>query len=116
MAMNRIDGLACFTAASAAGCVHVPTVVGDLKLRARPEFTWVNPVLGHPKTTLAGAHHAFNDREYAGQVLAALAYRFNRRFDLLLIPAVAGRAFTKELPLSAMIQPVDISVPREVGA
>lgn len=36
----------------------------------------------HLKTTLAGAHHAFNYRKYADHYLAGFAYRFNRRFDL----------------------------------
>ena len=88
------DDLACFRAVTAAACVHVPTVVGDRKPRDLPEFAWVNTVLGNLKTTLAGAHHAFNYRKYAGHSLAAIAYRFNRRFDLhtlvvRLISAVA---------------------------
>jgi hypothetical protein len=76
------DGLSCFGAVTAAGCIHVPTVVGDRKPRDLPEFAWVNTVLGNLKTTLAGAHHAFNYRKYAAHYLAAFAYRFNRRFDL----------------------------------
>ena len=76
------DGLHCFTAVTDAGCVHMPTVVGDLKPRDLPEFAWVNTVLGNLKTTLAGSHHAFNYRKYASHYLAAFAYRFNRRFDL----------------------------------
>ena len=76
------DGLGCFAAVIDAGCVHVPTVVGERKPRDLPEFAWVNTVLGNLKTTLAGAHHAFNYPKYAGHYLAAFAYRFNRRFDL----------------------------------
>ena len=76
------DGLGCFTAVIDAGCVHLPTVVGERKPRDLPEFAWVNTVLGNLKTTLAGAHHAFNYRKYAAHYLAAFAYRFNRRFDL----------------------------------
>ena len=76
------DGLACFAAVADAGCVHVPTVVGDLKPRDLPEFKWVNTVLGNLKTTLAGAFHALKYSKYGEHYLAAFAYRFNRRFDL----------------------------------
>ncbi len=76
------DGLGCFVAVIDAGCVRKPTVVGDRKPRDLPEFTWVNTVLGNLKTTLAGAHHAFDYGKYAAHDLAAFAYRFNRRFDL----------------------------------
>ncbi len=76
------DGLNCFAAVADAGCVHLPTVVGDRKPRDLPEFAWVNTVLGNLKTTLAGAHHAFDYRKYADRYLAGFAYRFNRRFDL----------------------------------
>ena len=76
------DGLACFAAVGDAGCVHMPTVVGDSKPRDLPEFAWVNTVLGNLKTTLAGAHHAFDYGKSAAHYLAAFAYRFNRRFDL----------------------------------
>jgi hypothetical protein len=76
------DGLACFAAVADAGCVHFPTVVGERKPRDLPEFAWVNTVLGNLKTTLAGAHHAFNYGKYAAHYLAGFAYRFNRRFDL----------------------------------
>ena len=76
------DGLGCFAAVADAGCIHLPTVVGDLKPRDLPAFRWVNTVLGNLKTTLAGAFHALKYRKYADHYLAAFAYRFNRRFDL----------------------------------
>ena len=76
------DGLGCFAAVADAGCIHLPTVVGDLKLRDLPEFKWVNTVLGNLKTTLAGAFHALKYRTYREHCLVACAYRFNRRFDL----------------------------------
>ena len=69
------DGLACFAAVGDAGCVHMPTVVGDSKPRDLPEFAWVNTVLGNLKTTLAGAHHAFDYGKSAAHYLAAFAYR-----------------------------------------
>jgi hypothetical protein len=81
------DGLGCFAAVTAAGCIHLPTVVGELKPRDLPSFKWVNTVLGNLKTTLAGAFHSLNYRKYADHYLAAFAYRFNRRFDLRALVA-----------------------------
>ena len=76
------DGLSCFAAVTDAACIHVPTVVGNLKPRDLPSFKWVNTALGNLKTTLAGAFHSLKYRKYAEHYLAAFAYRFNRRFDL----------------------------------
>lgn len=76
------DGLACFTAVTAAGCTHHPTVVAGRKPKDLPEFKWINTVLGNLKTSLSGSYHAFDFRKYAVQYLAAFAYRFNRRFHL----------------------------------
>jgi hypothetical protein len=78
----RSDGLGCFAAVTDAGCIHLPTVVGDLKPRDLPEFKWVNTVLGNLKTTPAGAFHALKYSKYGQHYLAALDYRFDRRFDL----------------------------------
>jgi len=82
----RSDGLSCFAGVSAAGCVHSPIVVGGRKPDELPEFRWVNTVLGNVKTSLSGAYHAFNFGKYAGRYLAAIAYRFNRRFQLKTLP------------------------------
>ena len=76
------DGLACFAGVIDAGCIHMPFVVGQLKPRDLPQFKWVNTILGNLKTSLSGAHHAFNFRKYADRYLGAFAYRFNHRFDL----------------------------------
>lgn len=76
------DGLACFTAVTAAGCTHQPTVVAGRKPKNLPEFQWINNVLGNLKTSLSGSYHAFDFRKYAARYLAAFTYRFNRRFDL----------------------------------
>ena len=75
------DALGCFAAVADAGCIHLTTVVGDLKPRYLPEFKWVNTVLGNLKTTRAGAFHALKYRTYGKYYLAAFAYRPNRRFD-----------------------------------
>jgi transposase-like protein len=78
----RSDGLGCFAAVQAAGCVHQPIVVGQRLPRDLPEFTWINTVLGNLKTALCGTHHALKFAKYAQSYLAGFAYRFNRRFDL----------------------------------
>ncbi len=39
--------------------------------------------MGNLKTTLSGAYHSFKYNKYASTYLAAFAYRFNRRFDLV---------------------------------
>jgi hypothetical protein len=82
----RSDGLACFGGVSAAGCVHDPVVVGGRKPSELPEFRWVNTILGNVKTSLSGAYHAFKFAKYAYRYLAAIAYRFNRRFQLKSLP------------------------------
>ncbi len=56
--------------------------MGILKPKDLPEFKWINTVLGNLKTTLSGAFHALNYR-----ILAAFAYRFNRRFDMRALVA-----------------------------
>ena len=59
-------------------------------------FHWVNTVLGNVKTSLSGAYPAFAFSKYAERYLGAIAYRFNRRYDLhalpkrLLVAAVAS--------------------------
>ena len=81
------DGLACFGGVSAAGCLHIPIVAGGgCKPDQLPEFCWVSTVLGNVKTSLSGAYHAFDFGKYAGRYLAAIAYRFNRRFQLKTLP------------------------------
>ena len=61
------DGLACFSAVTAAGCVHEPTVVAGRKPKDMPEFEWINTVLGNLKTSLSGSYHAFALRKYAAR-------------------------------------------------
>jgi transposase-like protein len=81
------DGLGCFAAVTAAGCLHEAVVVGQRLPRELPQFHWVNTVLGNLKTALAGTHHAFDFAKYAASYLAGFAYRFNRRFDLRALTA-----------------------------
>jgi hypothetical protein len=80
------DGLACFGGVGAAGCLHLPFVAGGRKPDELPEFRWVNTVLGNVKTSLSGSYHAFDFGKYASRYLGAIAYRFNRRFQLKTLP------------------------------
>ena len=76
------DGLACFHGVSAAGCAHDKIVVGSGKASVeRPEFRWVNTILGNIKSALRGTYHAIRPK-YAQRYLSEFEYRFNRRFDL----------------------------------
>jgi hypothetical protein len=54
------DGLSCFPAVAAAGCDHVPVVIGRRKPQEVPLFQWLNTIIGNMKTALNGTHHAFN--------------------------------------------------------
>ena len=76
------DGLAYFHGVTAAGCSHKKTVVGSGRASVqRPEFPWVNTILGNIKTALRGTYHAIRPK-YAQRYLSEFEYRFNRRFDL----------------------------------
>jgi len=46
----------------------------------------VNTLLGNVKTSLSETYHAFVFGKYAARYLGAIAYRFNRRFDLHALP------------------------------
>ena len=64
------------------GCVHEPVVVGSGRAAVeRPEFRWVNTILGNIKNALRGTYHAIRPK-YAQRYLSEFEYRFNRRFDL----------------------------------
>ncbi len=76
------DGLACFRVIAAAGCDHVPVVIGGRKPKDVPIFQWLNTIIGNVKTAPSGTHHAFNFKKYGDRYLAEMSYRFNRRFYL----------------------------------
>lgn len=80
------DGLTCFSAVTQAGCTHESTVVARRKPKDVPDLQWINTVLENFKTSLSGSYHSFGFGKYAAQYLGALAYRFNRRFDLKALP------------------------------
>lgn len=89
------DGLACFTAVTAAGCHHAPEVVGTKRKSTDMAcFNWINTVLGNLKTAATGTYHAFDFAKYGFRYLAEAQYRFNRRFDLVAILPRLLRAAT----------------------
>lgn len=80
------DGLACFRAVEAAGCIHRPEVVGSQRKSTEMGcFHWVNTILGNLKTSIDGNYHGFDFGKYAHRYLSEVQYRFNRRFDLASI-------------------------------
>lgn len=84
------DGLDCFTAVTAAGCVHQPIRTGSgRKSAAHPAFKWVNTTLGNIKAALTGTYRAIRAK-HVPRYLAEFEYRFNRRYDLAaMIPRLA---------------------------
>lgn len=77
------DGLGCFRAVEAAGCLQQREVVGkSRKSTDMACFRWVNTILGNLKTAISGTYHGFDFEKYAHRYLGEFQYRFNRRFDL----------------------------------
>jgi hypothetical protein len=77
------DGLYCFQAVEAAGCLHQREIVGKgRKSTSMDCFRWVNTILGNLKNAIIGTYHAFDFEKYAHRYLGEFQYRFNRRFDL----------------------------------
>lgn len=100
------DGLWCFGAVTAIGGVaHERHVVGAGRQAVqRPEFRWVNTMLGNLKTALNGTYHAIDHAKYAHRYLAEFAYRFNRRYNLAaMVPRLLRAAVTTQpYPLSRL--------------
>jgi transposase-like protein len=99
------DGLWCFAEVTQTAASHERHVVGGGKQSVqRPEFRWVNTVLGNLKTALNGTYHAIDHAKYADRYLAEFAYRFNRRFDLAaMVPRlITAVTQTKPHPLSVL--------------
>jgi transposase-like protein len=96
------DGLWCFEAVTQTAASHERHVVGHGRQAVkRPEFRWINTMLGNLKTSLSGTYHAIKHTKYADRYLAEFAYRFNRRFDLAaMVPRLLRAAVTtKPQPL-----------------
>ncbi|TCV77375.1 IS1595 family transposase [Sulfurirhabdus autotrophica] len=96
------DGLHCFRTLSGSVAEHQSiTVGGGRQSVKRPEFRWVNTLLGNLKTAISGTYHAFNFFKYADRYLAEAQYRFNRRFDLstILTRLLRASAVTRPHPL-----------------
>ena len=73
-----------YRSAAVNGDVHQRTVTGGGKAAsALPQCAAVNTLLGDLKTA---ACHAIDFKRYGDRYLAEFQYRFNRRFDLRIIP------------------------------
>jgi hypothetical protein len=99
------DGLWCFAQVKEVAAGHERHVVGGGRQSVqRPEFRWVNTMLGNLKTSLNGTYHSIDHAKYAARYLAEFAYRFNRRFDLpAMVPRLLRAAVTtKPHPLSVL--------------
>lgn len=99
------DGLHCFMQVKEVAASHERHVVGSGRQAVkRPEFHWVNTMLGNLKTSLAGTYHSIDHAKYAARYLAEFAYRFNRRFDLAaMLPRLLRAAVTtKPHPLTVL--------------
>ncbi len=76
------DALSCFTAVASAGCTHVPIKTGGgSKAAQKPQFKWVNTVLGNIKAAMVGTYRAVQAK-HVPRYLAEFEYRFNRRYQL----------------------------------
>jgi transposase-like protein len=76
------DGLACFAAVATAGRAHAALQTGGgAKAAQRPEFKWVNTMLGNIKAAITGTYRAVRAK-HVPRYLAEFEYRFNRRYDL----------------------------------
>ncbi len=47
----------------------------------RPEFKWVNTMIGNIKNSILGTYHSVSET-HVPRYLAEFCYRFNRRFQL----------------------------------
>lgn len=92
------DGLWCFQAVEAAGCIHQREVVGkERKSTDMHCFSWINTVLGNLRNAITGTYHAFDFEKYAHRYLGEFQYRFNRRFDLAaMLPLLIRAAVSSE--------------------
>ena len=94
------DGLKCFRAVEAAGCLHrAVRMSGPGLARARNLLSWVDTMLGNIKNAMHGTYHAISQK-HLPRYLAEFAYRFNRRFDLagMLQRLASAAAQTPPMP------------------
>lgn len=98
------DGLGCFKAVTATAESHARIITGTGRRAVKkPEFYWVNTLLGNLKTALSGTYHAFDFKKYGYRYLAEFQYRFNRRFDLHAMLPRLLRASVLTLPQPSRI-------------
>ena len=102
------DGPARFDAVTQSGCTREAIVGGGGRAAVeKPEFYWVNTVLGNLKTALRSSYHSF-DAKYAQRCLAEFEYRFNRRYSLPdLLPRLA-RVALRTPPMPERLLKLDL--------
>ncbi len=67
--------------------ISIPLLLLEVEnLKSYLSLTGLILYWGNVKTSLNGAYHAFDFSKYAHRYLAAIAYRFNRRFILKTLP------------------------------
>jgi len=76
------DALGCFKGVEAT-CEHEVHVSNNMSEEQKElHFSWVNTILSNIKTGLTGTFHSFECSKYSSRYLAAIMFRFNRRFRL----------------------------------
>jgi len=95
------DGLACFSAVTAAKCKHHSIVTGGgPKSVTKKEFVWINTMIGNVKNSITGTYHAVGgNHKHLPRYLAEFCYRFNRRFDLREILPRLGYVAARTPPM-----------------
>lgn len=97
------DGLSCFRIVGTVVEEHTRITVGSGRQSVkRPEFRWVNTLLGNLKTAMSGTYLAFKYAKYANRYLSEFQYRFNRRFDLASMLTQLLRAAACTRPCSGI--------------
>jgi transposase-like protein len=99
------DGLSCFAAVGAAGCVHTVITTGG-GVPDAPALRWVNTLLGNVKNAMHGTYHAIKGK-YLQRYLSEFCYRFNRRFDLAGMIGQMICTATKTPPLPYRLATLD---------
>ncbi len=75
------DGLRCFRGIAMICSHRSITTGGGPASVEKPEFIWINTLIGNVKNAIHGTYHSLHGK-HLGRYLGEFAYRFNRRFAL----------------------------------
>lgn len=75
------DGLRCFRGIAVVCSHNSITTGGGPASVEKPEFVWINTLIGNVKNAIHGTYHSLHGK-HLGRYLGEFAYRFNRRFAL----------------------------------